>query len=204
MLVATLCYYLNRVLKFFCELPDYYIYNVSMDYNASVLLSMDEVENISDAWKDQSYYWNDDSNIIPYHWDITRQCTSTNGGALRDILNSIPENVSNLVYTVKYSYNGKTYKYVSYSKEFHWPPPQCRMKFVQPITSVWGLDMYDKEVKEITKHFKKAAGPKGDFHGQDVKIMDIMKYDYSNINVKYIITSKKFNENDSVLSLIQA
>lgn len=203
MFVATLCYYLNRVLKFFCELPDYYVHNVSIDYDASVLLGLDEVENISDAWKDQSYYWNDDSNPFSYHWDITRDFLKTRGDIMPSILGTIPSNVKNVVYRIKYSYNGRKYKYISSSKDFQWPPIPGKIKFVQPIMSVWAVDMFGKKVKEITKHIKKAAGPKGDFHGQDVKIMDIMKYDYSDIIVKYIMSSKKFNENDSVLSLIQ-
>jgi len=110
--------------------------------------------------------------------------------------------VSGLVYTVKYSYGNKSYKFISRNTEnISWPYKPSGFRFTMPFISVWALDEFGNEVKEITKHFKKAAGPKGDFHNQDVEIKDVMKYDYQKIRVKYIMSSKVLTEDDSVLAI---
>ena len=198
---VTLCYYVRMLMKRMFELPDYYIERVYLDYCADVMVEMDEIECLPDSWKSQSYYWNSDSDT-PYHWDITRDIKKQNLNPLREILADVPDNVHDLVYTIKYSYGNRSYKFISRStEEFSWPPKSKEFKFTMPFISVWCLDEFDNEVKEITKHFKKAAGPRGDFHNQDVKIMDVMKYDYQKIRVKYITSSKTLNDDDSVLSL---
>ena len=198
----TLCYYLRQFMKYFYELPDYYIERVSMDYYANVLDDMDEVDKITNSWKSQSYYW-DDYSDTPYHWDITPDIRKNGIETLKEILAQIPNNVSGLVYTIKYTYGNKSYKFISRNTEsLVWPPNRSGFKFITPFLSVWALDDFGNEVKEITKHFKKAAGPKGDFHNQDVKVMDIMKYDYAKVRVKYIMSSKVLTEDDSVLSML--
>ena len=171
-------------MKYFCELPDYYIERVSMDYYADVMVEMDEIEKLPDSWKSQSYYWNSDSDT-PYHWDITPDIRKGGVEILEEILEQIPNNVSGLVYTIKYSYGNKSYKFISRDTKITWPCKRKEIKFTMPFISVWALDEYDNEVKEITKHFKKAAGPKGDFHNQDVKVMDVMKYDYQKIRFRW-------------------
>ena len=197
----TLCYYWRQIMKYFCELPDYYIERVSMDYYADVMVEMDEIEKLPDSWKSQSYYWNSDSDT-PYHWDITPDIRKGGVEILEEILEQIPNNVSGLVYTIKYSYGNKSYKFISRDTKITWPCKRKEIKFTMPFISVWALDEYDNEVKEITKHFKKAAGPKGDFHNQDVKVMDVMKYDYQKIRVKFIMSSKVLSEDDSVFGII--
>ena len=200
-MLITLCYYLRQFMKYFCELPDYYIERVSMDYYADVMVEMDEIEKLPDSWKSQSYYWNSDT-YTPYHWDITPDVRKRGIEPLEEILAQIPDNVSGLVYTIKYSYGNKSYKFISRNTEhIAWPHKPKEFKFTMPFISVWALDEFGNEVKEITKHFKKAAGPRGDFHNQDVKVMDVMKYDYQKVRVKFIMSSKVLSEEDSVLAI---
>ena len=198
----TICYYIRKFMKYLCELPDNYIERVSVDYRADVIIEYDEIDKIPNEWKSQTLYWNSDSES-PYHWDITPQVKKNGVNYLNDIISNVPENVKDLVYTIKYNYNNKSYKYTSRDlRGITWPHKASGMKFIQPIMSAWALDEFGKEVKDITKHIKKASGPRGDFHDQDVKIMDIMKYDYKNIVIKYIMSQKTFSENDSVLKII--
>lgn len=201
-MIETILYYVRQVIKFFCELSDHYIERVSLDYHADVMVEMGEIEKLPDAWKSQSYYWNSDADT-PYHWDITPDVKKCGIDALGDIISQLPDNVDNLVYTIKYSYGNRSYKYISRGLGgLTWPRKSSGMKFIVPFMSVWGLDEFGNEVKEITKHFKKAAGPKGDFHGQDVKVMDVMKYDYQKVRVKYIMSSKDLREGESVLEIV--
>ncbi len=200
-MLITLCYYWSELMKYLFELPDFYIERVTLDYYANVMLELDKIEKITGDWNSQSYYWNSDADT-PYHWDITPYVKKCGIPVLDNIISNIPENVHNLVYTVKYSHGNKSYKYISRESTVTWPFPDTAMKFIPPFMSVWGLDEFGNEVKEITKHFKKAAGHRGDFHGQDVKVMDIMKYNYNKIRVKYILSSKDLSEDDSVLDII--
>jgi len=201
-MIVTVLYYIREFLKYLFELPDFYIECVSINYNADDIVELKEIEKIPYVWTSQSYYWNSNSSMV-YHWDITSRVRTEGIDYLNNIISNIPSNVHDIVYTIKYTYNSKSYKYISTDETpISWPYKRGNIRCISPILSVWGIDKFGNEVKEITKHVRKAGGPKGDFHGQDVKIMDIMKYDYKRIKVKYLLTEKIFDENDSVFNII--
>ena len=51
--------------------------------------------------------------------------------------------------------------------------------------SVTLLDHNNKPVRDITSKVKKYAGPKSDFHGEDVPIRDMLRYDHIDLKEKY-------------------
>ena len=184
------------------EKPDYSVEHVHLTYDADMLMEQSEIEDISDFWKSESYTWDDIGQ--GYYWDVTRDFKESDGMVLAEIFASKPQNVRNIVYTIKYSYNGNTYKYVSKSDFVVWPPHGTSsgvMSFKMPIVSAWCLNSDGIRIRNVTNKLKKAAGPKNNFHNQDVKIMDVIDYDYPQVEVTTIIGTRIVSENDSVLDI---
>jgi len=47
------------------------------------------------------------------------------------------------------------------------------------------LDYNNKPVRDITSKVKNNAGPKSDFHGEDVPIRDMLRYDRSTLKDEF-------------------
>ncbi len=195
MFLINIIYWFKRIF----EISDYYVNMVYINYTADMIMEHDEIENISELWKDESYSWTDLK--CRYHWDITQKFHESKGNILSDLLLSLPRNVRDVVYTVKYYYNNKIYKYVSNSDIFCWPPKHESISFNFPIMEAWCLTEDGKKIRNVTSKIKKAAGPSGNFHNQDVKIMDIVDYDYPKVEVTTLLKTKIIDENDSVLEI---
>jgi hypothetical protein len=59
---------------------------------------------------------------------------------------------------------------VGYGTDYAWPPISARKsRFIVPIKSVISSDGRD-----YSDDVRRLAGPKGDFHGVDVKVSDVM------------------------------
>jgi hypothetical protein len=65
----------------------------------------------------------------------------------------------------------KTTPTVSHST-YQSPPPHSLMKTIN-------------RVRDVTRKVKRYAGPKGDFHGSDVKLSDLLFYDEDVLAEKY-------------------
>jgi hypothetical protein len=158
---------------------------------------MEDIESLDESWVDQSYDWTVDGH---FYWDVTSGGTEN----LRRILETVPRNVSDLRYTIRYTYNNTVYKQISRSRELVWPPEREKsLKFRLPVLDVWACDDKEKPVMNVTRTFKKFAGPRGDFHNQnDVFVRDIVKYDLPLLRVKNMLGVRMFNENDKLLDII--
>jgi hypothetical protein len=71
---------------------------------------------------------------------------------------------------VTYIYNSRKYTYVTYDDFYDWPPPTSKEPvFAMAIKCVTGSDGTD-----YTDTVKRLAGPRGDYHGQRIKVGDIV------------------------------
>jgi hypothetical protein len=88
----------------------------------------------------------------------------------------IPKEVKEFYVVTKYSYGGYTYKHLSKNLfDDHEPPKPENMTFRLPIRSVL---VHDHETHaplfNITKKFKRYAGPYGDFGNQEITPHDLL------------------------------
>ena len=116
----------------------------------------------------------------------------------------VPQNVKNLVLRVKYWYGGKVYKAIS--KDINFIPGQDEkrgMNFSIPLSSVWIVDHDDKPQVNITEKVKRYAGPRNDFHDQDVPLKDFLYYTSKTLNKKFpkIILSNTLGMKKVLLTL---
>lgn len=199
MYIVDIIHWVRGVWKYMFEYPNYHVSGVYVNYTADMIMEQEEIENISGIWRDESYTWVGVNGR--YFWDVTNDFKKTDGDNIPVIIMSAPPNVRDIVYTVKYCYNNKIYKYVSGSSTFIWPPVDNSMSFKMPILEAWCLNDDGKRVRNATKKLKKASGPVGNFHNQDVKIMDIVDYDYPKLEVKTLLNTTILDETDSVLKI---
>jgi len=88
-----------------------------------------------------------------------------------------PRCVERAISRVKYYFDGKPYKFICARSEHEWPPPEpTGVSFHVPLVEVILCDADGKPVRDITSKIKKYAGPRGDFHGEEVYIRDLLCY----------------------------
>lgn len=193
------CIHWARTLcKYLFEYSDYHVSSVHVNYTADIILEQGEVEKFPQIWKDQSREWVDLDGR--YYWDVTGMFRKYGGAFLNNMILTAPPCVRDIVYTVKYYYRNKPYKYVSGELDFVWPPPPgSSVSFKMPIMEAWCLNSDGRRVRSATKKLKKAAGPQGNFHNQDVQVMDVVEYDYPKLEVRTLMKKVVLDETDSVL-----
>jgi len=99
---------------------------------------------------------------------------------------TIPENVHNIILRIRYWYGNKQYKFITTKVDVDWPVILSEgISFNIPLTSAMLLDYNNKPVRDITSKVKKYAGPKSDFHGEDVPIRDMLRYDRSTLKDEF-------------------
>jgi len=107
-----------------------------------------------------------------------------------------PNVVTKIMYRVKYWYNNKVYKYLTYNPEYEWPPERSDgMRFSIPLSSAHLLNKYGHPVKDVLEKIKRYTGP----HGcEKIKIADMLYYDedalkefFPKIQLKNILGTKK-------------
>jgi hypothetical protein len=199
--VRRFCIDMYYALNTLFTTEDYHIYSAYLEYKADDMVMIDKPDTITDEWIEEAKSWNSVDHW--YFWDITSEFKKTNGEFLNRILDDVPESVHEYVFTIKYHYGGKNYRYVSREQTCDWPPePIDGMKFIMPIAEAWCVNSRGKKVRDITKTIRKARGPRGDFHGQDVMFRDIIKYDQPRILITTLAGSDEYSENDSVLDSV--
>ena len=78
------------------------------------------------------------------------------------------------------------YKYLVNDLVHKWPPESDKgFIFNIPIISAILLDSDDKPVKDLLNKIKRYAGPRGDFHDENVKISDMLYYDDDTLELEY-------------------
>lgn len=170
---------LNRVIvwvygvyKYMVTMPDYYIEHVNMIYTVDPMKTYDIKDKL---WKDESRYWCDDTDEV--------YCDLTYKNYFDTI---IPENVKNTILRMKYWYNGKVYKLITENMKFCLPEDiKNGFSFSIPLGEAWLVDHDDKPLRDITKKVKRYAGPKNDFHGEKVRIRDMLYYTEDTLRKDY-------------------
>lgn len=166
---------LSNVLYFYKKLTtprDYTIISEELEYKVDYRMKY-QVED--EFWEKESKDW--DGILGEFHSIVTG----------KSYKNTIPpQNVKNLILRVKYWYDGRIYK--SISRDINFVPGKNEtsgMNFSIPLSSAWIVDHDDKPQVDITEKVKRYAGPRNDFHGQEVPLKDFLYYTTKTLEKKF-------------------
>ena len=81
-----------------------------------------------------------------------------------------PDVVTKLLFRVKYWYNNHVYKYLTYDRNYVWPP-KSEIRFTVPLMSAQLLDKDGHPVKDVLGKIRRYKG------SERVKISDMLYYD---------------------------
>lgn len=171
-LLTTIIVWVYDTYKKFVSIPDHSVYSACIEYFTD---NNKEYTQVDDVWSNEVEKW--DGSFSEHYMDLT-------GIDYRKT--TVPEHVKKTIVRVKYWYNDKLYKYLTYNMNHEWPPHnKSGIVFNIPLISAEILDQDDKPVKDILKKVKRYAGPRGDFHGERVKISDMLYYDMETLKSEY-------------------
>lgn len=171
-LLTNVIIWIYDTYKNFVSIPNHRIMHSSMEYFI----------NTDTDYSAKGKFWEDESN----KWDglFHEHYVESKDMCYRG--HKTPENVNKTIIRIKYWYNDKLYKYLTYNTGHAWPPEQCKdMVFSVPLVSAHLVDTNDKPVKDVLGKIKRYAGPRGDFHGEKVKISDMLYYDIETLKTMY-------------------
>ena len=183
---------LSNVLYYYKKLTtphDYSIISEELEYKIDYRMKY-EVED--EFWEKESKYW--DGVLEEFHSYVT-------GNKFRGTI--VPQNVKNLTLRVKYWYDGRIYKAISNHINFiPGKGEDSTMNFSIPLSSAWIMDHGDKPQVNITEKVKRYAGPRNDFHGQEVSLKDFLYYDTQTLQKKYpkVLLSNSLGMNKILLT----
>jgi hypothetical protein len=116
-------------------------------------------------WFYESLYWGEDDD--EYFVPIKTQTQ------LNEMLCTIPEDVSDVVVKLVYTWGGKQYKMITRNLNWEWPPKKpSTMGFKIPICNVVLLDAKDHILRDVTYKLKRYMGPFYMFH-EDCLVRDL-------------------------------
>lgn len=135
-------------------------------------------------WEEQSGEWDDETES--YAVTLTDD----------EVVPEPPDAVTKMLFRVKYWYNNQVYKYLTYNRDYTWPPKIKRgMTFNIPLSSAQLLDKDGCPVKDVLAKIKRYMGPHG---SEKIKIADMLYYDEDTlkeslpkIQLKNILGTKK-------------
>lgn len=157
--------------KLLFKKPDYKVLDSQLEY--WVDLGKDYVTQ-DDFWEGQSEEW--DAHTESYYVPINNI----------DKIPPPPEIVTKTLIRIKYWYNNHMYKFLTYNRDYTWPPVISRgVQFNIPLQSAQLINEKGEPVKDILAKIKRYAGPNGDFHGQKIKIADMLYYDEETLKSSY-------------------
>ena len=81
-----------------------------------------------------------------------------------------PDVVTKMLFRVKYWYNNHVYKYLTYDRNYVWPP-KSEIRFTVPLMSAQLLDKDGHPVKDVLGKIRRYKG------SERVKISDMLYYD---------------------------
>ena len=171
-LLTTVIIWIYDTYKNFVSIPNHRVLHSSMEY----FIDTDKhYSTEGQFWKNESKKWD---GLFEEHYieskDMAYRCEDT------------PANVNKSIIRIKYWYNDKLYKYLTYNTGHEWPPEETKdIVFSIPIVSAHLVDADDKPVKDVLSKIKRYAGPRGDFHGENVKISDMLYYDMDTLKTMY-------------------
>ena len=154
-LINVICF-----IKTLLKKPDYKIISRELEY---------WVENGKDYvtsntfWEDQSGEWDDETETYAVELNENERVPEP------------PDVVTKLLIRVKYWYNNHVYKYLTYDREYTWPPhTEKGMRFSIPLVSAQLLNKDGHPVKDVLAKVKRYTGP---HECEKVKISDMLYYD---------------------------
>jgi len=171
-LLTTVIIWIYDTYKNFVSIPNHRVLHSSMEYfidgrNPHLIEG--------EFWADEAKKWD---GLFDEHY------VETKGMTYRGYMP--PTNVNKTIIRIKYWYNDKLYKYLTYNTGHEWPPKETKeIVFSIPIVSAHLVDADDKPVKDVLRKIKRYAGPRGDFHGENVKISDMLYYDMDTLKTMY-------------------
>ena len=151
--------------------PDYKILDKNLEYWVG---QENEYTTNNDFWELQSEEW--DENTDSYYVSVKNN----------EIIPPPPDIVTKTLIRIKYWYNNKIYKYLTYNHDYKWPPEMPKgVHFNIPLQSAQLLDANGEPVKDLLAKIKRYAGPNCDFHGEKIKISDMLYYDEDTLKTLY-------------------
>ena len=171
-LLTTVIIWIYDTYKNFVSIPNHRVLHSSMEYfidgrNPHLIEG--------EFWANEAKKWD---GLFDEHYVETKDMT------YRGYMP--PTNVNKTIIRIKYWYGDKLYKYLTYNTGHKWPPEETKeIVFSIPIVSAHLVDADDKPVKDVLRKIKRYAGPRGDFHGENVKISDMLYYDMDTLKTMY-------------------
>ena len=163
-LLTNVILWVHVTLKTLFSKPDYKMIDQSMEYT----VDNEKIPEDLDEFWEQEYE----------EWDGITESFYKNLNNIDYKNTCVPNNVDKTIVRIKYWYNDKMYKYLTYDMNHEWPPNSgSTMSFSIPLVSAHLLDQDDKPQQDILNKIKRYAGPRGDFHGEDVLVSDMLYYD---------------------------
>jgi len=144
-----------------------------MEYQIS---DEDADEDIThEMWNQESQFWFQDRK--KFYANVTNQ---------DDYRDHIPKRVKNIVLRIRYWYNGKIYKIATNNLNLKLPEDlNTEFSFSIPLSTVYLVDDDENPLEDITERVKIYAGPKNDFHGQEIFIKDFLNQDEDELINKF-------------------
>lgn len=179
-------------LRRFFRRPDYRIIDRSMEY--WVDHEKDFVTH--DAfWERESEGWDRGTDTYFRHLDRDQ------------VVPPPPEVVTKILIRIKYWYNDRVYKYLTYDRDHAWPPVTERgVHFNMPLTSAHLLDKDGRPIKDLVEKIRRYRGPSGT-DGQKIDVADMLYYEkgeYPKILLKNIFgLTKSVSTCDGYISDLQ-
>ena len=165
-LLTNVILWVYSTLQTLFSTPDYRIADSSMEYFLDYTKTP-LPEELDEFWYEERNEWDEETESVFKTLNFSNYKDTT-----------IPENVTKTVVRVKYWYNNMMYKYLTYDMNHEWPPERKNgIIFNIPIVSAVLLDSDDKPVKDLLNKVRRYAGPRSDFHNNEVKICDMLYYD---------------------------
>lgn len=175
-LINIICF-----IKSLLKKPDYKIISRELEYWVN---GDEDYVTANTFWEDQSEEWDDDAETyavtLDEHVEIPKP----------------PDVVTKMLFRIKYWHNNRMYKYLTYDRNYEWPPKTEKgMRFSIPLVSAQLLDKDGYPVKDILGKIKRYLGPHA---SEKVKIADMLYYDeetlknsFPKIELKNLLGTKK-------------
>lgn len=138
---------------------DYKIISIEMEY----WVEDGEYVTSDDFWEIQSEQWDNDTKSYIVGLNINEKISKP------------PEVVTKTLFRIKYWYNNNIYKYLTYDRNYKWPPEEREsMVFSVPLISAYLLDKNGDKVRDVLTKVKRYTG---NHKCEKVKISDMLYYD---------------------------
>lgn len=141
--------------------PDYTIVSRVLEYWVDNNV---DFETSDEFWENQSAEW--DEITETYYVNLSEN----------EVIPEPPKAVKKTMFRIKYVYNNQMYKYITYNRNYEWPPNKCDdIRFSIPISTVYLLDKNCKPVRDLYKKIQRYTGGPHKYC-ENIKIADMLYY----------------------------